>query len=280
MEVIEKMSNPLYTQWFQKSTDTLKTSDGKDVEIWEFNHIPDDRIMSDWAKHFRNQYCDDLKIDKYRKGTGLSRSEYLTQIKFPDEKIYPGPQIRSGDFCEVLLMDFFQFLQGYFLPRTRYKDKIRRNSSPQGSDIIALKRNPKIKFDKNDEMFIIESKGKLTGSLTVEDNTLQNAINDSSKKEKLRIAESLAAMKEKYINMNDDPSAEIIERFQNKTDNDYKIRYGAATVLSNTVYNEGILKQTDASSYSSTDIVSLYVFRGEKMMDLVTSLYKRAADEA
>ncbi len=177
-------------------------------------------------------------------------------------------------------MDFFQFLQGYFVPRTRYQDKIRRNSSPEGSDIIALKCNPLIKYDKNDEMFIIESKGKLTGSITTENNSLQKAINDSSKKEKIRIAESLAAMKERYINMDDDSSAEIIERFQEEPDNNFKIRYGAATVLSSSVYNEDVLKQSDASSYSSTDVVSLFVFRGEKMMDLANKLYKKAANEA
>ena len=274
------MTRPLYTQWFKKSTDNLQTADGRDIEIWEFNHIDDADILSDWAKHFRNHYCSDTKIDRFRSGTGLSRAEYLREMKFPDEKKFPGPQIRSGDFSEILLMDFFQFLQGYFVPRTRYNDKDRRNISPQGSDIIALKMNPLVVFDKEDELFIIESKAKLTGVISEQENTLQKAINDSTKKEDLRIAESLAVTKERYVNANDDVSANIVERFQNKPDHDFIKRYGAATVLTDTAYIKDVLQKTDASNYSSDDKVSLYVFHGKKMMDLVSLLYKKAADEA
>lgn len=274
------MSVPTHTQWLKKSSDELKTIDGKAIEVWEFNHVDDNAILSDWAKHFRNHYCDDSKIDRFRRGTGLSRAEYLNERKFPDEKKYPGPLIRSGDFSEILLMDFFQYLQGYFVPRTRYNDKDRRNSSPQGSDIIALKKNPLVLFDKDDELFVIESKAKLTKTITEDDNPLQKAINDSTKKEDLRISESLAATKERYINAGNDAAADIVERFQNKPDHDFIKRYGAATVLTDTAYIKNVLEKSDASDYSSDDVISLYVFHGKNMMDLVSLLYKKAADEA
>src|SRR5690349_19427217 len=94
---------PEYIKWLVDTGDRISTSDGQAVEVWEFSHQADDAVISAWAKHFRNHYCLDDQIDELRDGTSYSRSEYLINVKFPDEKVAPGPSIRSGDFGEILV---------------------------------------------------------------------------------------------------------------------------------------------------------------------------------
>ncbi|MCF7955781.1 MAG: hypothetical protein K9M75_08270 [Phycisphaerae bacterium] len=109
-----------HTKWFKDSGERLTTSDGKTVEVWEFCYQKDDDILRDWAKHFRNHYCSDDEIDDLRDGTGLSRSDYLTNMVFPDSSKGFGPRIRSGDFAEILVADFLEYIMQYWVPRFRY----------------------------------------------------------------------------------------------------------------------------------------------------------------
>ena len=128
-----------HTKWLVDTGNRLNTLDGKTVEVWEYCHEQDDYILSAWAKHFRNHYCLDSEIDYYRRGPGLTRAEFLNNIKFPDQSLKPGPSIRAGDFGELLVADYLQYILGYWVPRTRYADKTIRNESTKGCDIIGFK---------------------------------------------------------------------------------------------------------------------------------------------
>ncbi len=127
-----------HTKWLVNTGEKLKTSDDEEVEVWDFRHKDDDDVFSAWAKHFRNHYCLDTEIDYCRKGLGCTRAEYLNRIKFPDLKVAPGPSIRAGDFGEILVADFLEYLLGFWVPRTRYGDKTIRNESTKGSDTIGF----------------------------------------------------------------------------------------------------------------------------------------------
>ena len=130
------MSSTLHhIQWLSDSKAPIVTDDGRTVEVWELNYVNDDEILSEWAKHFRNHYCSDDEIDDLISGTGLSRSQYLKDIKFPDRTSKLGPGVRSGDFSEILVSDFLQFVEGYWVPRTRYNDKTVRDESVKGCDL-------------------------------------------------------------------------------------------------------------------------------------------------
>lgn len=81
------ISQPLYIQWFKKADYTLKTVDGHEIEVWEFNHKDDTAILSDWAKHFRQNYIDDSIIDECMEGTPYqNRRDFLLSEILPDEK--------------------------------------------------------------------------------------------------------------------------------------------------------------------------------------------------
>jgi len=39
-----------HAKWLVDTGERLKTADGKDVEVWEFQHQDDDDVLSVWAK--------------------------------------------------------------------------------------------------------------------------------------------------------------------------------------------------------------------------------------
>ena len=150
-----------HTQWFVDTGNRLQTEDGKHVEVWEFNHCEDEHILSTWAKHFRNHYCLDEDIDFLRNGTQYSRnSDYLTELVFPDIHQSPGPSIRAGDFGEILVADFLEYLSGFWVPRTRYVSKTIRNESTKGTDIIGFKFVEDDNISPNDILAIFEAKAR------------------------------------------------------------------------------------------------------------------------
>jgi hypothetical protein len=86
---------PKHVEWLIDIGE-LQTAEGKRVSLMEFRHQKDEAILSEWARHFRNQYCLDSQIDLLRDGTKLSRSEYLTKIKFPDAKKACAGRVHPG----------------------------------------------------------------------------------------------------------------------------------------------------------------------------------------
>lgn len=264
-------------EWLvEEKEENLTTVDGKSIKVFSFNYDSNDsETMSAWARHFRNHYCPDDKIDVLKNGTGLSKTDYLLNIKFPDQSLAPGPSVRAGDFSEILIADYLEFLLNYWVPRTRYSNKINRNSSPMGSDIIGFKL-----FDSNetnkDVLTVIEAKASYTNTT---ENRLQNAIDDS-RKDDVRIAESLNAIKQRFIEQNDNDKKQKIERFQNLADKPYTKFYGAAALFSTETYNKDLINTADTASHVSSNHLILIVVKGENMMSLVHELYRRAADEA
>jgi hypothetical protein len=202
-----------YVKWFSDTGTRLTTADGKPIEVWEFNHQKNNILLSEWAKHFRNQYIDDAEIYAMVSGTGKTNSQYLTDLIFLDSKRGFGPITRAGDWAELLVADYLEYLLNYLVPRTRYQDKIRKNESPKGSDVIGFKVSEK--SSASDEMIIFEVKAKLTN--TDCDNKLQEAVDDSNRDE-VRQAESLNAIKRKLNKIHDLQEVEKVSRFQNKVD--------------------------------------------------------------
>lgn len=270
-------SAPSHLQWLSDSKRRLLTADGAEIAIWNLNHTPNSVILSEWAKHFRNQYCDDRHIDELRDGTPLSRAEYLRQLKFPDALVKPGPGIRSGDFAEVLVADYVEYLLGYWVPRTRYDDKTVRNESKKGNDILGFRFQRTDKWMPTDTLLIFESKAQLSG--TSARAIMQEAI-DHSAKDELRKAESLNAVKQRLRDRNEIEKSKRVARFQNQEDRPYKSLYGAAAIFTSEVFNEAVVKASDANAHPHKPRLSLLVITGPKLMALVHKLYDLAAHEA
>jgi hypothetical protein len=266
-----------HLQWLSPANVNIMTSDGHPVSVFDFQSNGDTKVMTAWAKHFRNHYCLDTQIDALRSGTPHSRAEYLKIIKFPDETAAPGPSIRSGDFAEILVADYLQFILNYWVPRTRYVDKKIRNESSKGSDILGFKIVTKGKESKRDELAIYEAKAQLTG--TKANPRLQNAIDDSVKDE-MRKAESLNAIKQRYLDAGQTDDVAVIERFQNPADHPYTQASGAVALFSTPVFCPMTIAEAKAGGHPNAPRLSLIVIRGDDLMALTHQLYQRAADEA
>lgn len=266
-----------HAKWLIDTGKRLKTADKKTVEVWELRYKKDEAILNKWAKHFRNHYCLDTEIDYYRRGYGYSRAEYLNKIKFPDPSEAPGPSIRAGDFGEILVADFLEYLLGYWVPRTKYADKDVRNESSKGCDILGLKIIDKSDESQEDTLAIVETKAQFSGRKPKP--RLQDAI-DGSAKDYLRKAESLNSVKQRLFDKGLLEDALKIERFQNPEDHPYKEIYGAVALFTREVFNDHTVSKADANNHPDKGNLFLIVICGRDFMSLVNDLYKRASDEA
>lgn len=262
--------------WLEDTGEKIETVCGHLAPVYRFNHnIFDNEIMLSWATHFRNHYCSDNELDLL-KPPNICSNDYLVKIKFPDAKKPPGPSIRAGDFAEILVADYLQYLHDFYVPRTRYDRKVIGSESSKGSDVMAFHQEAQTPSRK-DELLVYEVKALLSENNP--DNRLQTAIDDS-KKDELRIAESLNAIKQRLFDKSDHAGMQVITRFQNLVDNPYKMSYGAAAVISESSYLSEELAKADTSSHPFNDELSLLVIYGKELMLLVHTLYERAANEA
>lgn len=267
-----------YTNWLNKLPNKLTSKDGKEIELWEFNYLENDTVMSEWAKHFRNMYCDDNEID-FLKTPTQTRKEFLLDKKFPDSG-RNGGKIRSGDFAELLVADLLEYIENYWVPRTRYDRKIRRNTSTFGCDVIAFKQTDPHTPLPSDEILVVEVKAQFNQQPKVNIKPrLQDAVDDS-KLDSIRRAESLQGIKTRLKDKGKLDLAKRIERFQLISNLPCKEHYGAVACFTDNKYDETQISKTDCSAYPNNKTLRLLVIKGKDMMDLVHSLYERAANEA
>jgi len=269
---------PNYLSELKKSNAALQTSDGRAIDVWELQIDATSEHLSDWALRFRQYYCSDSEIDFLRAGTGLTRSEYLTQLVFPDKSSAPGPGIRAGDFAELLISDYVEHLLGYWVPRGKYAEKASRDESVKGVDIVGFRLTDPSNPTPTDELLAFEVKAQFSGDKYNE--RLQTAVNDSSK-DYLRRAMTLNATKRRLSQTGEHDKALLVQRFQNLSDHPYVYRSGAAAVLSDTAYDESLLQSTTKiAEHQNAANLELIVVRGKESMKLVHALYERAAHEA
>jgi len=260
-----------HVQYFSNSSTSLQTADGQDVKIINLMYSSNRSILSEWATHLRNHYCPDSEIDQMCQGTGLTRSEYLRDIKLPSL-----PHIRSADFAEIMVADYIQYVLGYQVPRTRYEAKINRNSSPMGIDILAFKIISQERDSNDDELLTCEVKAALQSQNRT---TLAKALADSKKDFNVRKGESLNAMKQRLRDKSKYAEANLVERYQDKTDRPYREISGAAAVHSDHTWDISVVTTVSCSDHPNRSALLLLTIKGERLMDLANGLYRRACDE-
>lgn len=268
---------PSHMDWLTDTGERSETACGREIEIWALTPEDDNEVLSAWASHFRQHYITDADLPAMVDGTGHSKAEYLRTILFPDRVQAPGPSLRSGDFGEILVADYIEYMLGYWCPRElRYQDRWNRNDSTKGCDVVGFKFVADGDESPDDELFIFESK---SGATQTDANRLQNAIDDSIK-DKLREAMSLNAIKRRFIDRGAMDEASRVRRFQDMADRPFRRINGAAAILDDDVFEETDLSGADASEHPNADNLRLIVIRCPSLMTLVHALYERAADEA
>lgn len=267
---------PAYLQHL-KQDEFITLNCGAPCAVWNLDIPDEESYLSEWAARFRQTYCSEADLDPLRDGTGKSRREYLLDVIFPDERISPGPAIRAGDFAELLISDFVEFMLNYWVPRDKYAEKGSRNESVKGVDIIGFKCFDAKRPMPSDSMLTFEVKAQLSGGKYNE--KLQVAVNDSGK-DYLRAGETLAAMKRRMYLRKDIGQVMVVQRFQNAVDSPYELLSGAAAILSDDAFSIEGIKATTTSNHSNLEKLQIVVIRGTNLMALAHALYQRAADEA
>lgn len=268
---------PPHISWLHDTGERQITACGRQIEIWALAPEADEAVLSAWASHFRQHYISDEDLPAMIDGTGLSKADYLRTVLFPDACNTPGPSLRAGDFSEILLADYVEYLLGYWCPRVlRYQDRWNRNDSTKGCDIIGFKFATDAPHHPDDELFIFESKSGMTKTPR---NRLQDAITDSVK-DHLREAMTLNAMKQRMLVRGQQDHADRVKRFQNEAARPFKRINGAAAILDDAVFGATDLSHADASAHPNGGNLRLIVIRGPSLMKLVHALYERAANEA
>jgi len=211
-------------------------------------------------------------------GTGLSRSQFLEQILFPDQTVAPGPSIRAGDFSEILVSDYLESLLRYRVPRAKFSEKASRNESIKGVDVIGFKIIRAGSVSTQDELIMFEVKAQLSAKSYAD--TLQKAINDSTK-DHARLAYTLFATKRRARAAGDAVLVSQVERFQNLADRPFQWKHGAAAVISSSAYDEELIQcGSDSSQHVNPSALDLVLIHGNDLMTLAHALYARSANEA
>ncbi|EPH9907994.1 TPA: hypothetical protein NIC27_002842 [Pseudomonas aeruginosa] len=269
---------PDFLSCLSKCPGFLRSADGAPIDVWELCAPPSEELLSAWASRFREHYCSEAEIDMLREGTGLSRAEYLLQLVFPDKSAAPGPGIRAGDFAEILVSDYVEFVLGYWVPRGKYAEKASRDESVKGVDILGFRVCDPQAAHSSDTLIAFEVKAQASGGKYT--GRLQTAIDDSSK-DYLRRAMTLNATKRRLHRGGQQAEALLVQRFQNQSDHPYIYRSGAAAMLSDDSFDEALLKSsTTVAKHQNAENLELVVIRGTELMALVHALYERAANEA
>lgn len=261
---------PPHCDWFEDTGTRLNTSDGREVRVFRFNYQEDQVILQAWAIHLREHYSSDEDMDSVRAPMGLSRTEYLRDVKFPSTAGF-GPSVRAGDFSEILVADYVEFLMGYNVPRTRYDRKDTRDSSTKSIDVLGFKFAEENQVNANDELLTGEVKASFR---TPPSNNLQAAIDGSKNDYEVRLPFALNATYQRLKDRGELETANMVERFMNKTARPYENVTTAILMCSNVAWNENLVTEAD-SAHPNQNII-LLVFLGDELMTLTNRLYELA----
>jgi len=189
-------------------------------------------------------------------------------MKLPDRNGL-GPGTRAGDFCEILVADYLEYIMKCIVPRTRYDTKPTPNESTRGTDVIAFKLNSN-GISIEDQLISCEVKGALTRSR----NGFQEATNDSKKDFETRVPLAVNAIRQKLLQRGMADMYDVAVRFTNKVLRPYTEVTGAAFVCSRALWKDEFITGSDSKQ---ENINTIYLaFRGVDMMDLVHQLYEIA----
>lgn len=273
-------------------TANITTHQGVTVEVFDLKIDQLSKAsLRRWSTHFREHYCLDSTIDSRMTGTPFkTRREFLLNMAFPNMEGF-GPATRSGDFTEILLSDFIESILDFWVPRTRYRSKQIPNESPKGSDIVGMKFvSTPAKHSPQDTLMTFEVKASMSPQ-NENVNRLQDAIDDAKKdafddaqigdaRGAFRVALTLNALKQRYIDFDDKKGWKAVERFQDPLARPYVHQIGASAVFCTSAFSEDTIKKVSTAAYPTGTNLMLVVVKGDEMMKLVHSMYERAANEA
>ena len=238
----------------------------------------DDNSLNNWALGLRYNYIEKDLLELAISGTGLTKKEYLEKMIFPNPEVSQGAATMSGEFGELLVYDYINYVLEYYVPRVRYFNKVNPDMPVPGSDVIGYKMENYNKGSKNDKLLVAEVKTRSTISgnkTTAITETITKAIQGASK-DRVRVGESLNAEKSKLLTRGRFREAKIVERFQNKTDNPYNLDFFAVAVMDNELYSEQLILDVINNQNENIKFTNILIIHSKELKSFLRDLYKRA----
>lgn len=261
---------------FDKS---IPYSSGKEIQVYKLdNELLDDSILNNWAFGLRNNYVEEALLEPLVKGTGLTKQEFLEKNIFPNHQNSLGASTMSGEFGEILVYDYINFVLNYYITRTRYLEKVNPNIPVSGSDVIGYQVKNIDNPSRTDHLIVAEVKTRSSKSKNKNsscEETVENAIKDSIK-DRVRIGESLNAEKRRLINRSRIEEARIVERFQNKTDNPFILDFFAVAVLDNELYSDQVVLDVVNRQHENIKSMNVLIILSKELKLFLRDLYRRA----
>ena len=261
---------------FDKS---IPTSSGDEIQVYKLNsELLDDNSLNNWALGLMNNYIEEHLLEQAISGTGLTKKEYLEKMIFPNPKVSHGAATMSGEFGELLVYDYISYVLEYYVPRIRYFNKVNPNLPVPGSDVIGYQVKNIDKPSKADHLIVAEVKTRSSKSgnkKSLCEKTVKDAI-EHSVKDRVRVGESLNAEKIKLLNRGRIKEAQIVERFQNKTDNPYTLYFYAVAVLDSDLYSDKVVLDVVNNQHENVKSTSILIIHSKGLLLFLRDLYRRA----
>lgn len=231
-----------------------------------------DVIMADWALHVRRHYIFDEKLRSVVRRRSVAVDEYLRASVIPDKR-----ETMSGDFGEMLIADLLEYIENYRVPRYKHCDRLDKNQSERGTDVIGYRVSDPRSNDARDELIVIEVKA-LTSSGNIK--TVVNKAKKDSKKdrvdlgrmEKSRLGMTLDYLERRSCDYGDSVTAVIMQRFLKAAEFPCVIRYGIGAIAATDKSSVLIEKKHQYDEFDTLDKV--LVLGGVDVAELLTRIYE------
>lgn len=257
----------------------IPTSSGEEIQVYKLNsELLDDNSLNNWALGLRDNYVEEILLESLVRGTGLTQKEFLEKNIFPNHQNKLGASTMSGEFGEILVYDYINFVLKHYITRTRYLEKVNPDMPVSGSDVIGYKVKNINKPSKSDHLIVAEVKtrsSKVGNKNRLCEKTVKDAI-EHSIKDRVRIGESLNAEKRRLLNRSRNDEAKIVERFQNKTDNPFTLDFFAVALLDNELYSDQVVLDVVNSQHENIKSTNILIIHSKELKLFLRDLYRRA----
>ena len=257
----------------------IPSSSGEGIQVYKLNsELLDDSSLNNWALGLRDNYVEEILLESLVQGTGLTQKEFLEKNIFPNHQNKLGASTMSGEFGEILVYDYINFVLKYYITRTRYLEKVNPDMPVSGSDVIGYKVKNINKPSESDHLIVAEVKtrsSKVGNKKRSCEKTVKDAI-EHSIKDRVRIGESLNAEKRRLLNRSRKDEAKIVERFQNKTDNPFTLDFFAVAVLDNELYSDQVVLDVVNSQHENIKSTNILIIHSKELKLFLRDLYRRA----
>lgn len=261
---IRELPKPCCIDWLVREDNV--SIDDADVKCFRIEGSIDENALKKWALHIRRHYLRDDELKSYVEFFGIDAADHLRKDKIPDV-----PQIRGGDFAEIIISDLVQFVEGYEVPRYKQYGREDKNSSGHGTDVIAYKLDNPKKPLISDELLAIEVKSRSSSA------DLKGAIVEAagdSLKDRSRTAMTLAYYAERSLRAGDTRTSSEMKRFLHASEHPFQEAYAIGAVVG-IKDAERHLQGKNAAELLINNKESVFIVHRAHLMELIHEVYNR-----